>query len=165
MVIGMRNTITSSALAIFVTVLFSTPAASQLVLSCYTLHNDLANFDRRARSVSHYFMPELKEARRSAKRAITHPEGEFCFGLQTNGAGLPPEKCAPEPAGAIEEYRYLKDVYLRSHLGGSDPVRLRIIGEMQKLGCPLPKHVLRLLELLEAETNAEVAAPVDGPLK
>lgn len=159
MVIGMRYSIASSALAIFVTVLFATPASSQLVLSCYTLHNDLANFDRRARSVRHYFMPELRDAQKSAKRAITHPKGEFCFGVGG-------EHCAPEPPNAIEKYQYIKEAYLRSHLGGTDPVRLRIIGEMQKLGCPLPEHVIDLLQIMEADAQVEATGPLrDGPLK
>ncbi len=46
--------------------LLSGTAYSQQVLVCYTLHNDLVNFDRRAHSVNHYFMPELGEAREAA---------------------------------------------------------------------------------------------------
>jgi hypothetical protein len=67
-------------------------AAAQQVFACYTLHNDLANFDRRARQVAHYF---------------------------------------PGRAG--------RDVYERSHIGGSDVIRLRIINEMHRFGCPLPR--------------------------
>ncbi|QOZ76305.1 hypothetical protein XH83_13130 [Bradyrhizobium sp. CCBAU 53351] len=61
------------------------PAKAQLVLICYTLHNDLANFDRRAHQVAHFYV------------------------------GGP-----------------------RSHLGGADGIRLRIIDQMRQLGCPLP---------------------------
>jgi hypothetical protein len=67
-------------------------ATAQQVFACYTLHNDLANFDRRARQVAHYF---------------------------------------PGRAG--------RDVYERSHIGGSDVIRLRIINEMHRFGCPLPR--------------------------
>jgi hypothetical protein len=67
-------------------------ATAQQVFACYTLHNDLANFDRRARQVAHYF---------------------------------------PGQAG--------RDVYERSHIGGSDVIRLRIINEMHRFGCPLPR--------------------------
>ncbi|GMO22302.1 MULTISPECIES: hypothetical protein [Bradyrhizobium] len=75
------------ALAILVagSVLAAAPANAQLVLICYTLHNDLANFDRRAHQVAHFYV------------------------------GGP-----------------------RSHLGGADAVRLRIIDQMRQLGCPLP---------------------------
>lgn len=66
-------------------VLAATPAKAQLVLICYTLHNDLANFDRRAHLVAHFY------------------------------EGGP-----------------------RSHLGGADGIRLRIIDQMRQLGCPLP---------------------------
>jgi hypothetical protein len=30
-------------------------------------------------------------------------------------------------------------VYERSHIGGSDVIRLRIINEMHRFGCPLPR--------------------------
>ncbi len=45
------------ALTLFVTglVLAAAPAKAQLVLICYTLHNDLANFDRRAHQVAHFY--------------------------------------------------------------------------------------------------------------
>jgi hypothetical protein len=70
-------------------------AAAQQVLACYTLHNDLANFDRRARQVDRYF-----------------------------------------PGGGWGR----KELYDRSHLGGSDVIRLRIIDEMRRFGCPLPRE-------------------------
>ena len=66
-------------------VLAAVPANAQLVLVCYALHNDLANFDRRAHQVAHFYV------------------------------GGP-----------------------RSHLGGADGIRLRIIDQMRQLGCPLP---------------------------
>jgi hypothetical protein len=65
-------------------------ATAQQVFACYTLHNDLANFDRRARQVAHYF---------------------------------------PGRAG--------RDAYERSHIGGV--IRLRIINEKHRFGCPLPR--------------------------
>jgi hypothetical protein len=30
-------------------------------------------------------------------------------------------------------------LYERSHIGGSDVIRLRIINEMHRFGCPLPR--------------------------
>ena len=108
-------------------------ARAQEVLACYTLHNDLANFDRRAHTVDHYFMPELKAARATAVE-------DACF-----------SRCAFEtPAGADcasarrrdwARYRRLQEIYDRSYLGGSDIVRLRIIDQMRYLGCPLPEDV------------------------
>ncbi len=72
------------------------PARAQEVLACYALHNDLANFDRRAHEVDHYLLPELARSG------------------NVNAA------------------------YERSYLGGQDIVRLRMIYEMQRFGCPVP---------------------------
>jgi hypothetical protein len=76
-------------------------ARAQEVLACYTLHNDLANFDRRAHSVDNYFLPQLR---------------------RETGAITPGE---------------LKNAWNRSYLGGQDIVRLRIIYEMRRFGCPI----------------------------
>ena len=84
------------------------------MLACYTLHNDLANFDRRAHTVDHYLMPELE-------------------------------------AAAARSGQSLKDVYAHSYLGGSDVVRLRIINEMRRYGCPLPPDAF----LLEADRRTD----------
>jgi hypothetical protein len=80
----------------------ATPSArAQEVLACYTLHNDLANFDRRAHSVDHYFLPRIG---------------------------------------------YSREAYARSPLGGSDIVRLRIINEMRRFGCPIEAEDRALLD-------------------
>jgi hypothetical protein len=122
------------------------PAASQLILSCLTLHNDLANFDRRASIGHRRFMPNLEHLREAADEAAAQADGESCF---DRGA----ENCESRLDGKARKYYRLKEAYLLSHLGGSDPIRLRIIGEMQKLGCPLPDHVVELQELLEVESG------------
>ena len=126
---------------------YASPASSQLVLSCFTLQNDLVNFDRRAKVARRYVMTELESAKKDAQRVVQHPDKGYCL-------GWPTEDCSPpttEKLGKIKRYQELNDSYLLSHLGGADPVRLRIIHEMEKLGCPLPDHVVRLLVLLEKE--------------
>jgi hypothetical protein len=123
------------------------PASSQLILSCYTLQNDLMNFDRRAQFGHRHVMPELEAARKDALRAKRYGDKTYC-------AGWPTESCeseSPEELRKSMRYKKLNKRYLLSHLGGADPVRLRIIREMQKLECPLPDHVFRLLVLLEEE--------------
>jgi hypothetical protein len=107
-------------------------ARAQEVLACYTLHNDLANFDRRAHAVDHYFMPELRDA-----RAVALAEPYFSRCAFTDLAG---EDCASARRRDWARYRHLQGIYDRSHLGGSDVVRLRIIDQMRYLGCPLPEE-------------------------
>jgi hypothetical protein len=87
-------------------------APAQQVFACYTLHNDLANFDRRARQVDHYF-----------------------------------------PGWGWNH----KEIYARSHIGAADVVRLRIIGEMRRLGCPLSQ------EAFVPETEDGTVAGNNGP--
>ena len=77
------------------------PAPAQQVLVCYTLHNDLANFDRRAHQIDPYL---------------------WRSGVRT------------------------QEAYDRSYLGGSDVIRLRIINEMRRFGCPLPPDAFLLEE-------------------
>jgi hypothetical protein len=138
---------TASALAVSAAVLaFSGPAAGQLVLSCYTLHNDLANFDRRASVAHNFFLPRLERARREASDAAERSADAFCFDSTA-------EDCGRALADKAETYRRLREAYLLSHLGGSDLVRLRIIGEMRKLGCPLPDHVVELLQILDSKNG------------
>jgi hypothetical protein len=109
-------------------------AEAQEVLACYTLHNDLVNFDRRAHAVDHYFMPPLKAAREALGAdayyqpcTINTPAGVECS--------------TPNPHDAAR-YRYWRSKYDRSPLGGSDVIRLRIIDQMVQIGCPLPPEAL-----------------------
>ncbi|PDT90836.1 hypothetical protein CO669_07625 [Bradyrhizobium sp. Y36] len=93
-------------------VLAATPAKAQLVLICYSLHNDLANFDRRAHQVAHFY------------------------------EGGP-----------------------RSHLGGADGIRLRIIDQMRQLGCPLPFEPVTYNDFRVRPTGPRtLAEPRPGPL-
>lgn len=108
------------------------PAAAQQVLACYSLHNDLANFDRRAHQVDHYFAPGLKAA-----RAAAIGDGYFSRCAFSDAAG---EDCGPARRRDWVRYQHLRQIYDRSHLGGSDVVRLRIIDQMRYLGCPLPEE-------------------------
>jgi hypothetical protein len=119
--------------------LFSAPAASQHVLVCYTLHNDLANFDRRAHSVDHYFMAEIKEARAAAEAA----DSSFCIS----------EECKRQAQRDIERYRYLLKVRSRSIFGGNDPVRQRILAQMRYFRCP-PEGDWYARDAGSAETGA-----------
>jgi hypothetical protein len=115
------------------------PVAAQHVLICYTLHNDLANYDRRAQEVDHYFMPQLKEAREAAISARQADDSPLClFGAL--------EPCTERLQQQTARYRALKEVHARSHLGGSDTIRLRIIAEMYKYGCPISADDLAILE-------------------
>jgi hypothetical protein len=121
------------------------------VLICYTLHNDLANYDRRAREVDHYLMPELKEAREAAIAAKEVDESPLClFGAL--------EHCNEHLQQQTGRYRALREVHARSHLGGSDAIRLRILAEMYKYGCPISREDLAILE-------ATAKGPRPGPLK
>src|SRR4051794_36914518 len=110
------------------------PATAQEVLACYTLHNDLANFDRRAHQVDHYFAPGLAAARAAAIGA-----GYFSRCAFNDAVG---EDCTSARRRDWARYRRLQGIYDRSHLGGSDIVRLRIIDQMRYLGCPLPEDAL-----------------------
>jgi hypothetical protein len=110
------------------------PATAQEVLACYTLHNDLANFDRRAHQVDHYFAPGLKAA-----RAAAIGDSYFSRCAFNDAAG---EDCTSARQRDWARYRRLQRIYDRSHLGGSDVVRLRIIDQMRYLGCPLPEDAL-----------------------
>ena len=82
-------------------------SGAQEVLACYTLHNDLANYDRRARQVTPRYLQEFEAAR---------------------AASAEQERAAPNDARA------------RPYLWGPDIVRLRIINEMRRYGCPLPRE-------------------------
>jgi hypothetical protein len=110
------------------------PARAQEVLVCYTLHNDLANFDRRAHQVDHYFAPALKAAREAA---VADSYSSRCAFNNATG-----EDCTSTRQRDWARYRHLQRIYDRSHLGGSDVVRLRIIDQMRYLGCPLPEDAL-----------------------
>jgi hypothetical protein len=108
------------------------PAGAQEVLACYTLHNDLANFDRRTHQVDHYFAPGLKAARAAATGDAFFSR---CAFNDVTG-----EDCTLARRRDWARYRRLLQLYDRSHLGGSDVVRLRIIDQMRYLGCPLPEQ-------------------------
>jgi hypothetical protein len=116
------------------------PAVAQHVLICYALHNDLANYDRRAREVDHYFIPELKEAREAAMTARQIDDSPLCLFGALEGCN---ERLREETA----RYRALKELHARSHLGESDTIRLRILAEMYKYGCPMSPEDVALLEV------------------
>jgi|SRR5690348_7667459 hypothetical protein len=97
----MRSTRSAILIAAIGFCLSPSVAPAQQVLACYTLHNDLANFDRRA----HQIDPYLSRS-----------------GVRT------------------------REAYDRSYLGGSDVIRLRIINEMRRFGCPLPPDAFLLEE-------------------
>ena len=105
----MRKLVVALAAGV-VAVLLAGPALAQQVLACFTLHNDLANFDRRAHR------PPFAAEREAAWQS--------------------------EQERAAEQWRLQR--WARSRLGGSDPVRLAIIDEMYRNGCPLPPEVALL---------------------
>jgi hypothetical protein len=117
------------------------PARAQQVLACYSLHNDLANYDRRAHHLDHYFMPELKEARAAVV-------GDTYY-LQCSFSAAPGEDCATTRERSAARYWRLQGIYDRSRLGGSDVIRLRIIDQMRYYGCPLPGEAVAYGEIYD----------------
>ena len=106
-------------------------AIAQQVLVCQTLHNDLTNFDRRAASVDHA-AAEIAAAG-AANEASDRVAEVACIAgnvFATNCEGR---------AAIAEANRYqaedMATDHDRSRIGGSDPVRLRIIAEMKRNGC------------------------------
>jgi hypothetical protein len=113
-------------------VVTSVPSAfGQQVLVCKTLHDDLANFDRRAEAVSH--TQAAIDTRQASNQVADHFAAAACAAgsiLATNC-----EDRASEAAAHRAETDALQSDHLRSPLGGSDPVRLRIIAAMRANGC------------------------------
>jgi hypothetical protein len=117
-----------------VTLLLAVSSAdAQQIILCHSLDNDLVNFDRRAHAVGGYYLPQIMKL----QHAVAAAEAEYL------------DACVPGAATATDtDCRVLKTriFYLReelrgwtlSPLGGSDPVRLRILLEMRRNGCPLP---------------------------
>jgi len=116
-------------------VLLAAPASAQQTLVCFTLHNDLANFDRRAHRPQ--FPDERDAARRAAADYAAYCRGDQ--GLFSDCAALGTR--ADQTSAA---YFTMLRTWGLSPIGGSDPVRLRIISEMYKNRCPMPDD----LELL-----------------
>lgn len=110
------------------------PARAQLVLICASLHNDLANFDRRSHEVGGYYLPEIVEIRRALARA----EADYQFACP--GDGLATEN-AQQCISLSEQVEILSNRLwdrVLSPIGGSDPIRLRILTEMRVNRCPFP---------------------------
>jgi hypothetical protein len=75
-------------------------------------------------------MPELKAARAAAA-------GGAYFSACALHEAVGKDCCSARRQDRAR-YRRLQGIYDRSHLGGSDIIRLRIIDQMRYLGCPLP---------------------------
>lgn len=117
-------------------ILLAAPASAQQTLVCFTLHNDLANFDRRAHR------PQFPDERDAARRAAADyaaycPGGEARFFSDCAALGARADQTSAA-------YFTMLRTWGLSPIGGSDPVRLRIISEMYKNLCPMPDD----LELL-----------------
>jgi hypothetical protein len=115
-------------------VLLVAPASAQQDLVCFTLHNDLANFDRRAHR------PQFPAERDAAQRAAAD-YAAYCPGGQTQSDCANLGALADRTSAA---YFTMLRTWGLSPIGGSDPVRLRIINAMYQNRCPMPDD----LELL-----------------
>jgi hypothetical protein len=124
------------------------PALAQQALICFTLHNDLANFDRRA----HRPLPAREVATPWADWAHTCPN--LLGGFPFYECSPPPNLVVPESPEAFEMHR----AWSLSSLGGRDPIRLRILDEMVRNGCPLPTDA-DLLAVPEPPRVAQAAPP------
>ena len=116
------------------------PVLAQQVLVCFTLHNDLANFDRRANAPNYMYGQDVIAAALREYQWLC-PSGR-ARAPDTDCVGLQGDPNAPT-AGF---YQMIRE-WVVSPLGGSDPVRLRIIDEMYRNGCPLPPEALYLISL------------------
>ncbi|MEN3385172.1 MAG: hypothetical protein V7608_5216 [Hyphomicrobiales bacterium] len=115
-------------------VLLVAPASAQQTLVCFTLHNDLANFDRRAHR------PQFPAERDAAQRAAA----DYAASCPGGEAGFASSDCAALGARADRTsaaYFTMLRTWGLSPIGGSDPVRLRIIKEMYQNRCPMPDDV------------------------
>ena len=128
---------------------FVSPALAQQVLICFTLHNDLANFDRRA----HRPLPAREVPTPWADWAHTCPN--MLGGFPFYQCSPPPHLVAPESPEALEMHR----AWSLSPLGGRDPTRLRILEEMVRNGCPLPTDVDLLIPPPPPTRTAAAAPP------
>lgn len=107
------------------------PACAQQVLVCFTLHNDLANFDRRAREVEHYSKQAVAAALHSSKAAAGVYE-PACPPPSYWGASAAAECAARNAANLRRESEFYRLRWLER-----DPIRQRIIAEMARNGCPM----------------------------
>jgi hypothetical protein len=105
-------------------------APAQHVLVCFTLHNDLSNFDRRAHSVDYYSRSVFEAALAAYKRAYQDyqsaclPSGE-------------PTYVGPDCEALNREAVRHEAEYYRLQWLNSDPIRRRIIAEMISNRCPV----------------------------
>jgi hypothetical protein len=130
----------TTLLAATAAVLLTVPALAQQVLVCYTLHNDLANFDRRANAPNYMYGQE----------AIAQALREYQWLCPSGRARAPDTDCVGlqgDPGAPTAGFYQMIREWVVSPLGGSDPVRLRIIDEMYRNGCPLPPEALYLISL------------------
>ena len=114
--------------------LIAVPALAQQVLVCFTLHNDLANFDRRAHR------PEFAVERAAAERAAA----DYAWQCTDGRPAWPFADCAALAAQAdARQAEYIERLrgWALSPIGGSDPVRLALIDQMYRNGCPLPPEI------------------------
>jgi hypothetical protein len=119
------------ALGLLAAAVSGTAALAQQVLVCQTLHNDLANFDRRAASVDH--AAQAIAATRAANEGSDRLAEVNCIAgnvFATNCEG----RLAIAEANRYQVEDMATD-HLHSRIGGSDPVRLRIIALMRRNGC------------------------------
>jgi hypothetical protein len=137
---GQSNVVRTLCIAAVTCGLSAVPALAQQVLVCFTLHNDLANFDRRA----HRPLPAREVPTPWADWAHTCPN--LLGGFPFYQCSPPPDSVQPEQPEAFEMHR----AWAQSPLGGRDPIRLRILDEMVRNGCPLP-------------TDADLLAPPTPP--
>ena len=124
------------------------PALAQQVLVCFTLHNDLANFDRRANKPNYMFGQKeialaLKQYQWLCPNGRARDPRIDCTGLVDD----------PQDFATAEFYRVIRE-WVVSPLGGSDPIRLRIMDEMYRNSCPLPPEALYLLSLRQQQAGA-----------
>ena len=123
------------ALPLFVSLLASiicpSAALAQQVLVCVTLHNDLANFDRRAEAATH------EQQTIDTAKAVNATTEQFTDA--TCAAARVFATNCDQRSQAAEADRDRTDAmaydHLNSPLYGRDPVRLRIIAAMRANGC------------------------------
>jgi hypothetical protein len=108
------------------------PAVSQQVIVCFTLHNDLTNFDRRAQAVDPSWSAIL-EAQARADQTVADYKA-ICI----DQTGQPAETCdrlSGQAWDARQQVEAMMSDYVRSPIGGGDPVRLNLIAELRRNGC------------------------------
>lgn len=112
--------------------LLPTAAIAQHVLICFTLHNDLTNFDRRAGSVDYYSKSVFTETVLGYRRAYADYEAACPLVDEPLYLYFRPDCPSLYQEAICREAEYYRLQWLES-----DPVRRRIIGEMARNHCPI----------------------------